>query len=113
MIVKFARDFLDAERGFDLGNRRVGGVGLEQFDELLLGRMAIFVFADEIAVTARGCELCALGDDAQFGFFECVIQFDEGKTPVVLTRRNKRGNDGGFALTVAGGEIIRDEIAQV
>jgi len=79
---------------------------------LLLCSVAILVFADEVAVAAGGCELDAFGDEAEFGLFECVIQFYEGEAPVVFLRRNECGDDARLALTVASGEVIGDEIAE-
>lgn len=112
MFIEFPGDFFDAERGFKLGDAGVDLVGFEQREKLLLGGVAILVFADEVAVAAGGRELDALGDEAEFGLFKRVIQFDEGEAPVVLLRRYKRGHDGGLALTVAGGEVIGDKIAE-
>ena len=54
----------------------------------------------------------ALGDKTEVGFLKGVVEFDEGKPPIVLSGRNERGHDGGLALTVAGGEIVGHKVAQ-
>ena len=93
---EFLGDFFDAESGFERGDGGIGVVCLQQFEKLLLRGVAIFVFADEIAVTAGRRQLRPLGDDAEFGLFEGEVEFDEGEPPVVLGGRNERGDDSGL-----------------
>src|SRR5665213_478512 len=66
VIEELLGDFLDAESGFECGNRRVGVVGLEQLEKLLLRGMAVFVLSDEVAVTTSRRELKALRNQTQF-----------------------------------------------
>ncbi|HEX3627216.1 MAG TPA: hypothetical protein VH280_17555 [Verrucomicrobiae bacterium] len=112
LVVKLFGDLFDAEGGFQLRGCGIDFLRLEQFKKLLLRCMAMFILADKVAVTPCRCKLDAFGDETEVGFLKCVVQFYERKAPVIFSWRNKRGHDGGFALTVAGGEIVGNEVAK-
>ncbi len=106
---EFFGDGLDAERLFDVRQRRVSLSILKQIEKSGLRGVATFAFADDVGKTPRRSEARFHTNFAGVFFDGGVFHFDVGEPPRRFRRRDER-HEGGI-LFVAGLEVVGHEVA--